>query len=611
MRFEGTDTYIATEDLMVAVNAALALERPLLVKGEPGTGKTVLAHEVATRARQAAHPVAHQVHDQGPAGALRVRRRRAPARLPARRRAGARHQQLHRARQALGGLRIERQDGAVLLIDEIDKADIEFPNDLLLELDRMEFFVYETKETVAATPVGRRSSSRRTTRRSCPTRSCAAASSTTSASPTPDDDGVASSRSTSRDLRERELLHAAMPCGLLRPARRPRASRRRPPRRSCSTGSSVLEAEDISRRSPSQKDREGLGCRRCSARCSRTSRTSHARRHVGNRLASAGGSSTRARQNAVFIRFFYELRKARVPVTLREFLTLLEALDKGVHGYSQRRELLLPLALRAGEGRALLRSLRSGLRTGTSRASTSRPRGRSTPTSPRSGCASIAERLLHAGGDGGRSRALGGWDELHGRAAQAAAPSRNERHQGGSKWIGTAGTSPFGAYGYNPEGIRIGPGPLAPPPGREGLGPARVPRLRRLGRARHAQHQGRAAAPAQASCARARATRNSTCRDHPRHGRTTGGYLRRLRARARTNKREGAPAPRRRRVDGRPHPPGRAALLGMPAAEFKHLEHYYFHNCVYEFGCGATTARRWDDTPTFDVLAHVRHGTTA
>ncbi len=69
-RFEGTETYVATQDLQVAVNAAIALERPLLVKGEPGTGKTILAHEVASGARQRPHHLAHQIDHQGDAGAL-------------------------------------------------------------------------------------------------------------------------------------------------------------------------------------------------------------------------------------------------------------------------------------------------------------------------------------------------------------------------------------------------------------------------------------------------------------------------------------------------------------------------------------------------------------
>ena len=90
-RFEGTDSYVATADLMLAVNAAVTLGRPLLVKGEPGTGKTQLAEEVARALERPLYRVAHQVHHQGAARAVRVRRRLAPARLAARRRARARH----------------------------------------------------------------------------------------------------------------------------------------------------------------------------------------------------------------------------------------------------------------------------------------------------------------------------------------------------------------------------------------------------------------------------------------------------------------------------------------------------------------------------------------
>ena len=85
MKFDGTRRYVATDDLKVAVNAAITLSRPLLIKGEPGTGKTALALEVADAHRRPHHRVAHQIDDQGAPGALRVRRRLAPARQPARR----------------------------------------------------------------------------------------------------------------------------------------------------------------------------------------------------------------------------------------------------------------------------------------------------------------------------------------------------------------------------------------------------------------------------------------------------------------------------------------------------------------------------------------------
>jgi MoxR-like ATPase len=146
--FKSTDRYIASRDLEVAVNAAVALQRPLLVKGEPGTGKTVLAHEIAaalgmkliewhikstTKAQQGLYEydAVSRLRD-GQLGDERVR--------------------------DIGNYIVrgklwdafESDTQSVVLIDEIDKADIEFPNDLLLELDRMQFFVYETRQTVVA-----------------------------------------------------------------------------------------------------------------------------------------------------------------------------------------------------------------------------------------------------------------------------------------------------------------------------------------------------------------------------------------------------------------------------------------------------------------------------
>ena len=148
MKFEGTKNYVATEDLRVAVNASITLQRPLLIKGEPGTGKTVLAEEVAQALN--AELITWNIKSTTKA-----------------------HQGLYeydavtRLRDSqLGDERVkdiknyiskgklweafERDQRPVLLIDEIDKADIEFPNDLLQELDRMEFYVYETNETIKA-----------------------------------------------------------------------------------------------------------------------------------------------------------------------------------------------------------------------------------------------------------------------------------------------------------------------------------------------------------------------------------------------------------------------------------------------------------------------------
>ena len=148
MRFEGTDTYVADDDLKIAVNAAVTLQRPLLIKGEPGTGKTMLAEEVA---RALGMPL-YQWHIKSTTKAQQgLYEYDAVSRL--------RDSQLGEARVGdianyiVKGVLWEAFDSerqAVVLVDEIDKADIEFPNDLLRELDRMEFHVYETRRTVKA-----------------------------------------------------------------------------------------------------------------------------------------------------------------------------------------------------------------------------------------------------------------------------------------------------------------------------------------------------------------------------------------------------------------------------------------------------------------------------
>ncbi|AKO97139.1 MAG: MoxR family ATPase [Marinovum algicola] len=148
MKFQGTESYVATEDLTLAVNAAVTLERPLLVKGEPGTGKTELARQVAdalglrmlewnvkstTKAQQGLYEydAVSRLRDSQ-LGEERV------------------HDVRNYIRKGKLWQAFEAEEKVVLLIDEIDKADIEFPNDLLQELDKMEFHVYETGETVKA-----------------------------------------------------------------------------------------------------------------------------------------------------------------------------------------------------------------------------------------------------------------------------------------------------------------------------------------------------------------------------------------------------------------------------------------------------------------------------
>ncbi len=147
-KFKGTSSYIATDDLMIAVNAAVTLERPILIKGEPGTGKTQLAMEVA---RALDRPL-HEWHIKSTTKAQQgLYDYDAVARL---RDSQLGDDRVHDIANYIVRGKIweafESDDKPVLLIDEIDKADIEFPNDLLLELDRMEFYVYETKRLIKA-----------------------------------------------------------------------------------------------------------------------------------------------------------------------------------------------------------------------------------------------------------------------------------------------------------------------------------------------------------------------------------------------------------------------------------------------------------------------------
>ncbi|WP_029014511.1 AAA family ATPase [Niveispirillum irakense] len=147
-RFQGTQDYVATDDLRVAVNAAITLQRPLLVKGEPGTGKTVLAQEVAKALGlplQSWHVKSTTKAQQG------LYEYDAVSRLRDSQLGDPRvHDIANYIRKGPLWTAFEAENPPVLLIDEIDKADIEFPNDLLQELDRMEFFVYETGQTIKA-----------------------------------------------------------------------------------------------------------------------------------------------------------------------------------------------------------------------------------------------------------------------------------------------------------------------------------------------------------------------------------------------------------------------------------------------------------------------------
>jgi len=148
MKFEGTGSYVATDDLKVAVNAAVTLERPLLVKGEPGTGKTELARQVASSLglRMIEWNIKSTTKAQQGLYEYDAVSRLRDSQLG--------EERVHDVRNYIKKGKLwqafEADEKVVLLIDEIDKADIEFPNDLLQDLDRMEFHVYETGETITA-----------------------------------------------------------------------------------------------------------------------------------------------------------------------------------------------------------------------------------------------------------------------------------------------------------------------------------------------------------------------------------------------------------------------------------------------------------------------------
>jgi len=147
-RFEGTDSYVATDELMMAVNAAITLERPLLIKGEPGTGKTMLALEVAKALNRPLYEwhvksttkAQHGLYEYDAVSRLRDSQLGDPK---------VKDIGNYIVRGMLWNS-FESEQQSVLLIDEVDKADIEFPNDLLRELDRMEFYVYETRQLIKA-----------------------------------------------------------------------------------------------------------------------------------------------------------------------------------------------------------------------------------------------------------------------------------------------------------------------------------------------------------------------------------------------------------------------------------------------------------------------------
>ena len=299
----------------------------------------------------------------------------------------------------------------------------------------------------------------------------------------------------------------------------------------------------------------------------------------------------------MFVSFLDELRRAGIPASPKEHLTLLEALDRQVIGLDVEEFYYLARVVYVkDEGlidrfdQVFAKVFRGVLGEG----------GRENAAIPEEWLKAIAEKYLTPE-EMEKIKSLGSWEEIM-ETLNKRLEEQQGRHQGGNKWIGTGGTSPYGNGGYNPEGVRIG-GDQPPQARDQGVGEARVPQSRQCRRARHAQHQAGAAPPAPLR-ARGCGRRARSRRHHL--GTARKGYL------------DVTMRPERRNavklllfldVGGSmdPHVKLCEELFSAATAEFKHLEFFYFHNCIYE-GVWKDNRRRFSErTPTWDVLHKFGH----
>ncbi len=295
----------------------------------------------------------------------------------------------------------------------------------------------------------------------------------------------------------------------------------------------------------------------------------------------------------MFIRFFHALKRSGLPVTLREYLTLMQGLEAGVAERQVEDFYFLSRACLVKDERNLDRFDRvfgevfKGIATLPDAVEAEIPED----------WLRLVSELHLSEEDMKRIEELGGWEKIMETLKQRL-EEQKERHAGGNKWIGTGGTSPFGAYGYNPAGCAHRAEGESAPARRQGLGQARIQRSRRGGRDRHAQHQGGAAEAtlvrAHGGCRRARPLRHD-----PRHAEK--GYLD---IRMLPERHNAVKVLMFFDVGGSMdwHIKGAEELFSAAGSEFKHLEYYYFHNCIYEAVWKNNSRRRSDVTSTWDVL---------
>jgi uncharacterized protein with von Willebrand factor type A (vWA) domain len=302
----------------------------------------------------------------------------------------------------------------------------------------------------------------------------------------------------------------------------------------------------------------------------------------------------------MLIEFFLKLKQAGLPVSIKEFLTLLEGLDKRVISgsiddfYYLSRACLVKDESNYDKFDRAFGAYFKGI--------TELPDGM-TAIIPEEWLKKLAEKYLTEE-EKKLIESLGGWEKLM-ETLKKRLEEQKGRHQGGSKWIGTGRHEPVRRLRLQPGRRAHRPARIPAPASGQGVGSARVQESRRLGRARHAQHQGRAAAACASSRAPARPKSSISTTPYVRLP-GNAGYLDLKMVPERHNSVKGAAVSRRRRLDGRPHQSVRAAVFS-DAHEFKHLEYFYFHNFLYERVWKDNRRRGTERIATLDVMHKYPH----
>ena len=556
--FKSTERYIATRDLEVAVNASVTLQRPLLVKGEPGTGKTVLAHEVA---QALGHPLIEWHIKSTTKAQQGLYEYDAVSRLRDGQLGDPRVHDI--ANYIVRGKlwdAFEAPEPVVVLIDEVDKADIEFPNDLLLELDRMQFFVYETRKTVVAThrPIVIITSNNEKELPDAFLRRCF----------------FHYIRFPDRETMER-IVQAHYPDIRQRPGARgaervlpdPRGAglKKKPATSELLDWLKLLMVEDLPPEAlRTQGDAPGDPA---AARRAAEERAGRAP------VRAAGVPGARGESAVMFAHFIICAAQAGVPASITEYLALMAAMKANVADYSVEDFYYLSRAALVKDERHLDRFDRvfgecfKGLEA---------PEGDLRREIPEEWLRKMAEKLLTPE-EMQQIKAMGGLEALMERLRELLASRRagTRAARNGSAPPEPRRSAPMATIPRACGSARTSP----PSPRREGVGQARVPRPGRRHRDRHAQHQA-GAAPAAPVRAPGRGDGARSAGHHPLH-REQRRDARPEDGGGAAQHGEGAAAAGCRRLDGRACAAVRRTVLRR-AQRVQAPGVFYFHNCVYE-----------------------------